>query len=134
MSASNCLFCTLSTNNPNILYQNDSCYVLLDINPLSKGHLLVIPKKHSAYLHEYGNDDLVEILPTIQKIVKCLGLEKYNILQNNGNIQEIFHAHFHVIPVDEEKNKLEIVHNKIDLPEKYVENTVKDLQEKLAKI
>lgn len=129
-----CLFCKLSTGNPNILYENSSCYVILDVCPLSKGHLLVIPRKHGAYLHEYDEQDLKEVLPTIQKIIKCLGLKKYNILQNNGHIQSILHVHFHIVPMTDDDNCLKVNWQHAKIPQDYVKDTIHMLQEKFSKI
>lgn len=83
-------------------------YSFLDIQPTTKGHLLVIPKHHGAKLHNLPDENLADILPVTKKLVKALGLDVdgpdvvpgYNILQNNGRIahQVVDHVHFHLIP------------------------------------
>ncbi|KAG7888940.1 hypothetical protein KL936_003327 [Ogataea polymorpha] len=89
------------------LLETKFSYSFLDIQPTSKGHLLVIPKYHGAMLHNIPDEFLADILPVTKKLVKALGLEVttpdedgYNILQNNGRIahQVVDHVHFHLIP------------------------------------
>ena len=59
-------------------------YAFLDIQPLSRGHTLVIPKEHAAKFHELSDETLADILPVAKKVAKALGVSDYNILQNNG--------------------------------------------------
>ncbi|KAG8843349.1 hypothetical protein FRB96_004081 [Tulasnella sp. 330] len=72
----------------------------MDINPLSKGHSLIIPKFHAEKLHELPDESLTDLLPIAKKIALAIGSPNYNILQNNGEIahQVVKHVHFHVIP------------------------------------
>uniref|UniRef100_A0A6B2LQY8 HIT domain-containing protein n=1 Tax=Arcella intermedia TaxID=1963864 RepID=A0A6B2LQY8_9EUKA len=87
----------------------------MDINPLSPGHILVIPKTHAEKMHELPDANLTEILPLCKKIVNALheqGLN-YNILQNNGKLahQAVDHVHFHIIPRRNTKEGLGIEWN-----------------------
>ncbi|KAL8953000.1 MAG: hypothetical protein Q9222_001115 [Ikaeria aurantiellina] len=66
------------------LFENDRLLAFLDIQPLSLGHALVIPKHHGAKLTDIPDESLTEILPVAKKIAKALNVENYNILQNNG--------------------------------------------------
>jgi len=72
----------------------------MDINPLSDGHVLVIPKYHAVKLHELPADFMAELGPNLVKIAKAIGATDYNILQNNGANahQAVGHVHFHIIP------------------------------------
>lgn len=94
----NCVFCTLHKQGTEIIYETDKTFVLVDRYPLSRGHFLVIPKVHQPYFHLHKPEELSDVLETIGYLVRRFGLEKYNILQNNGNQQSVFHVHFHVIP------------------------------------
>ncbi|THH16163.1 hypothetical protein EW146_g4423 [Bondarzewia mesenterica] len=82
------------------LIETDLSYSFLDAGSLSRGHALIIPKYHAPKLHELPDEYLADALPIAKKIVKALGAENYNILQNNGRIahQVVDHVHFHVIP------------------------------------
>lgn len=97
------------------MIETPKVYSFLDIEPLSKGHILVIPKFHGEKLHDIPDDYLAEILPVTKKLVKALDLEVkglegpgYNVLQNNGKIahQVVGHVHFHLIPKRDEKTGL----------------------------
>jgi histidine triad (HIT) family protein len=86
------------------VYEDDRVFAFLDINPLSKGHTLVVPKESKAYLHELSDESAAAIgrvLPRLcRAVLKATGATAYNILQNNGSAahQAVFHVHFHIIP------------------------------------
>ena len=84
------------------IYEDDIVLVILDVNPRSNGHSLVIPKKHYKDLMEIDNDTLVSIMNTAREMKKLLE-EKLNIdgltlIQNNGDVQEVKHFHLHLKP------------------------------------
>ena len=86
------------------VYEDDHVLAFLDINPLSKGHTLVIPKEAVPTLDMMSDDSAAavgRVLPRIARAVqKATGARAYNILQNNGAAahQVILHVHFHIIP------------------------------------
>ncbi|HHH30659.1 MAG TPA: HIT family protein [Polyangiaceae bacterium] len=86
------------------LYEDDDVLAFLDINPVSKGHCLVIPKEAKATLGELSDEAAAAIgrvLPRLCRAVsKVSGCADYNVLQNNGATahQAVFHVHFHIIP------------------------------------
>ena len=86
------------------VYEDDHVLAFLDVAPLSKGHVLVIPKEATSSLHELSTESgaaLGAALVTVAKaVVKATGATDYNILQNNGvdAHQAVFHVHFHIIP------------------------------------
>ena len=86
------------------VYEDEHVYAFLDINPIARGHTLVIPKEAKPFLHELSDDSAAAIgrvLPRIcRAVLKATGAEHYNVLQNNGAPahQAVFHVHFHIIP------------------------------------
>lgn len=100
-----CIFCKIikGTIPCHKIFETAKTLAFLDINPLSEGHILMIPKMHGERLHQLDEDYLADLLPVASRIArKTLG-EKgidYNILQNNGRLahQEVDHVHFHIIP------------------------------------
>ena len=76
----------------------------LDINPLSTGHTLVIPKEPAITLDALSEESaaaLGRVLPRIcRAVISVTGSKEYNVLQNNGAgaHQAIDHVHFHIIP------------------------------------
>ncbi|KAI0122076.1 HIT-like protein [Daldinia grandis] len=105
-----CIFCKIIKGEiPSFkLFESDKTFAFLDINPLSKGHALVIPKFHGAKLADIPDDQLSEILPVVKKLVAATGATNYNLLQNNGRIahQVVDHVHFHMIPKPNEEQGL----------------------------
>ncbi|NNF05824.1 MAG: HIT family protein [Candidatus Eisenbacteria bacterium] len=99
------------------VYENDLVFAFLDISPLSRGHVLVIPKEPAATLDQLSAESagaLGEALPALcRAVMKATGATAYNILQNNGAEahQAVFHVHFHIIPKVETGEGLGIVWN-----------------------
>ncbi|CAD6589771.1 MAG: Adenosine 5'-monophosphoramidase [Alectoria sarmentosa] len=92
------------------LFESDRVLAFLDIQPLSQGHALVVPKAHGSKLTDIPDDQLEEILPVAKKLAMATGSENYNILQNNGRLahQEVDHVHFHMIPKPNQQEGLGI--------------------------
>jgi histidine triad (HIT) family protein len=86
------------------VYEDEQVFAFLDINPISKGHTLVVPKESKAYLHELSDESAAavgRVLPRLcRAVMKATGATAYNVLQNNGSAahQAVFHVHFHIIP------------------------------------
>jgi len=86
------------------VYEDDKVLAFLDVNPLSRGHTLVIPKEPAETIDRLSDDSAAAIgrvLPRIARAVLAVtGARAYNVLQNNGAAahQAVFHVHFHVIP------------------------------------
>ncbi|KAF9870400.1 HIT domain-containing protein [Colletotrichum karsti] len=109
-SLASCIFCKIIKGEIPCfkLFESDKTLAFLDINPLSRGHALVIPKYHGAKLSDVPDEHLSEILPIVKKLVTASGAEDYNVLQNNGRIahQMVDHVHFHMIPKPNETEGL----------------------------
>ncbi|KAL4820682.1 HIT-like domain-containing protein [Aspergillus spinulosporus] len=107
-----CIFCRIIKGEiPSFkLFESDKVFAFLDIQPLSRGHALVIPKYHGAKLTDIPDDHLTEILPVAKKIAQVTGATDFNVLQNNGRIahQVVDHVHFHMIPKPNEEEGLGI--------------------------
>ncbi len=101
-----CIFCKIVNGElPSwTVYEDEDFKAFLDIEPASKGHVVLIPKNHSANLYELPEEDASRILlvakkvgAALQRALPCDGL---NVLQNNGEYagQTVFHYHIHLIP------------------------------------
>lgn len=110
-----CLFCTLSKNKANIIYENESIYVIMDRFPVSDRHFLIIPKIHSSLLHENDDASLTEMILTAKKLALLFKMKKYNLLQNNINEQIINHTHLHLIECNETGRFKSAMNSKIEL-------------------
>jgi histidine triad (HIT) family protein len=86
------------------VYEDDKVLAFLDINPLSTGHTLVIPKEPAETMDELSDESaaaLGRVLPRIcRAVIAATGVREYNVLENNGRgaHQAIAHVHFHIIP------------------------------------
>lgn len=83
-----CIFCKIIRGQiPSFkIYEDDKVFSFLDINPLSEGHCLIIPKYHAEKLHELPPEEMSSFGSALVKISKAIGATDYNILQNNGKI------------------------------------------------
>ena len=99
-----CIFCKIIKGEiPSYtIYEDETVKVFMDINPISKGHLLVIPKVHYTNLIDIDNetlskiDDIIrEIYPKLKEKLGCEGLTR---MQNNELGQDVKHYHMHLIP------------------------------------
>jgi histidine triad (HIT) family protein len=86
------------------VYEDANVLAFLDINPVSRGHLLVIPKEPVATVDQLSDDAAAAIgrvLPRLSRaVLAATGATAFNILQNNGALahQAVLHVHFHIIP------------------------------------
>src|SRR4051812_26906058 len=86
------------------IYEDDAVLAFLDVNPLSRGHTLVIPKEPAETLDQLSDGAaaaLGRVLPRIARAVLAVtGARAFNVLQNNGASahQAVLHVHFHIIP------------------------------------
>ena len=100
-----CLFCAIINGDipSKKVYEDDSCYAFLDINPQAPVHCLVVPKAHIASADEINaanSGAVAAIFTAIPKIAKELGLENgYRIVSNIGDdgCQSVKHLHFHIL-------------------------------------
>lgn len=102
-----CIFCQiLSGNLPvSMVYQDEFCSAFMDINPVTPGHVLVIPNQHAVGLSDLPEKDGEHIFAIAQKIAKrikqsSLRCEGINLFLADGQAagQEVFHVHLHVFP------------------------------------
>ena len=101
-----CIFCSIINKEipASIIYETENVISFLDINPMTKGHSLVVPKNHFKSLEDIPENIWNELLIAFRKISnaikKGLNATGYNILLNQGKTswQEIEHIHFHILP------------------------------------
>jgi histidine triad (HIT) family protein len=101
-----CIFCKIVSNEiPTVkVYEDDRVLAFMDINPLSEGHLLIIPKAHAATIHEIAEADFLAVMSATRKLAaavkKALNPEGINLLQLNGKAanQVVPHLHVHIVP------------------------------------
>lgn len=103
---SSCVFCKIIKGvSPAFkIYEDDICLCILDVNPLSPGHSLIIPKGHFSCLEATPPSVIGAMcskVPVISNaVMKATGCDSFNLLVNNGAAagQVIYHTHIHIIP------------------------------------
>ena len=101
-----CIFCKIIDGEiPAIKILDEELVVaFMDINPSSKGHMLVVPKNHAENIFEIPESDLVALMKAVKRcakaVKKALNAEGITILQLNGKASDqiVPHLHIHVIP------------------------------------
>lgn len=103
---SDCLFCAIASGAiPSAaVHEDERTLAFLDIQPLQRGHALVIPKAHAAKLEDADPADAAAVMQTAQRLVaplcRAVGAMDATIAINNGPDagQEVGHLHLHIVP------------------------------------
>lgn len=99
-----CIFCKIAKGEcPSYtIYEDDIVKAFLDINPLSNGHTLIIPKKHFKELDDIDEKTITHIMMVSKKVKSILedklDMDGVTLIQNNGKPQEVKHFHLHLKP------------------------------------
>jgi histidine triad (HIT) family protein len=101
-----CLFCKIVARDlaATVVREDERTVAFMDINPATRGHLLVVPREHSKDLLEIADDDLAACAAAARDLAALvgerLGADGVNLLNSCGRAawQTVFHFHLHVIP------------------------------------
>lgn len=101
-----CIFCRIVKGELPCtkVYEDDAVLAFMDIGPIIKGHVLVVPKAHYATLPEVPVELAARVMVVVQKVaaalMSALSADGVNVHQSNGSCagQVVPHVHFHVIP------------------------------------
>ena len=101
-----CIFCKIINKEipGHILFENEHVLAFLDISQTTKGHTLVIPKKHVEDDFSMTEEDMAHVFSVVPKIANALkttfNADGMNIVNNNKPVagQTVFHYHVHLIP------------------------------------
>lgn len=101
MEKENCIFCKIINNKipAEKVYENENFMALMDIKPVSDGHILIIPKKHIVWMQEADDEIISKIFVLTKKLM--LSLKKTtgcDFVQESVVGEEIPHFHIHLIP------------------------------------
>ena len=87
--------------------ENDNCLAFLDINPMVKGHTLVIPKREEDYIFDLSDNELADLHLFAKKV--AIAIKAAYPCQRIGVAvlgMEVPHAHIHLIPLQKESDML----------------------------
>ncbi|VVC02472.1 HIT domain protein [Candidatus Bilamarchaeum dharawalense] len=100
----NCIFCKIKDKQiPSFeIWSDDKFYAFLDINPISPGHTLLIPKQHVDYLFDIDEKQYSELFMTARKLAPMLkrgtGAKRIGIIVEGFLVP---HAHIHLVPLNQ---------------------------------
>ena len=125
-----CIFCKIIKGElpSKTVYEDDLIKVIMNINPATDGHLLVLPKEHYTNIMDINDQVLMHSIKTIREnlysnLKEALGCEGLTIAENNDLGQEIKHFHLHLIPRYKDDN--------IEFP---IANDIKEVDEIFKKL
>jgi histidine triad (HIT) family protein len=106
VSDPDCIFCKILAGEipSRIVAEDERTVTFMDINPATRGHMLVIPRTHSRNLLDIEEADLEAVIVSAQRAARRandrLGCDGVNLLNSCGRAawQTVFHFHIHVIP------------------------------------
>ena len=102
--------------------EDEYYYAFLDINPLVKGHTLVIPKREVDYIFDLTDEELAGLVLFAKKVAKKIG-ESIECKKVGMTVMglEVPHAHIHLIPMNSEKD-MNFSNKKLELtPEEFID-------------
>ena len=121
-----CIFCKIINGDipSKTIHEDENIKVIMDINPKTNGHLLVLPQTHYENLFDIDDNILLEIINYIRNnynyLKERLNCEGLTIAQNNGYGQDVKHFHIHLIPrYNDDKIDLTKYEKTIDIDEIY---------------
>ncbi len=110
----------------------DNFWIVCDVHPLTKGHILIMPKKHLSCIAEYPEEVLKEFVTLYQKFSHFIKITYGSISSfEHGKIgQTVFHSHVHILPfkgsphdiIPEGNNNITLIHNFSDLLRAYAKD------------
>lgn len=109
--------------------EDENFFAFLDINPLVKGHTLVIPKKEIDYIFDLSDEDLANMHVFSKKVARAI--EKAIPCQRVGVSvigMEVPHAHIHLIPINKESDMI-ISNPRVKLTDEEFKTIAKDINE-----
>jgi diadenosine tetraphosphate (Ap4A) HIT family hydrolase len=136
-----CVFCAIATGEAAAIriYEDDSYLAILDIRPFTRGHTLVIPKKHSVDLTDTPAETLAGMITIGQRIARAARASELadatNVGINDGRaaFQTVSHIHLHVRP-RRDGDKLSVAKGLLLRRDPDREATGRTLREALARI
>ena len=128
-----CIFCKIIANESpsSKVYEDENVLAILDLSQTTKGHTIVMPKKHYANILEIPGDELAYLIQKVQEIAKNLinklNAKGFNIIVNTNEAagQSVMHLHIHIIPRYDENDGLKV---------EYIANDKADLEAVLREI
>ena len=105
--SNSCVFCEMVSENTytGLIYEDKKLFVIPTLEPVNKGHILIIPKKHAPSIDDLDEKTVGQSMVLAKKLSAAIRKSKFkcegiNIFLADGESagQEVFHFHLHVYP------------------------------------
>ncbi|AIO18269.1 HIT-like protein [Candidatus Izimaplasma bacterium HR1] len=134
-----CIFCNIRAGKiPSYkVYEDDNVLAFLDITQGTKGHTLIIPKKHVKNVYELDEQTAMNIFKVVPRLAKAINKAfspiGLNIISNNDQpLQSVFHFHIHLIPrYEDDGMELSTINNYGKFNSEYFNNLVNSIKKEL---
>ena len=99
-----CVFCKISNDElpSELVYSDDKAIAFLDIEPLTRGHAMIIPRRHVKTIGELSDEEASGLMPVVKRVIRkieqALQPDGFTIGVNHNVGQAVPHLHIHVIP------------------------------------
>jgi len=113
------------------ILEDEKFFSFLDINPMTKGHVLVIPREETDYYFDLDDTTLAEMTVFAKKVAKAM--KKAILCERIGVMvlgMEVPHAHIHLIPINKESD-MNLSNPRIKLTQEEFEKIAEDIRRQL---
>ncbi len=134
----NCLFCKIIKKeiSAEVIYEDSASMAILDVNPRSPGHAMILPKSHAENILDLADEEIGDVFKAVKKVTvilsESLKPDGFTIGINHGKVSEqaIDHLHIHVLPrwLGDGGGS---IHSVVDNPPK---ETLKEIKNKIINI
>lgn len=110
------------------IYEDEKFFAFLDINPMAKGHTLLIPKAEVDYIFDIDDDTLSEMTKVAKKIANAI--QKAISCRRVGMMViglEVPHAHIHLIPIQKEGD-MNLSNKRVEISEDEFATTAENIK------
>jgi histidine triad (HIT) family protein len=98
-----CIFCNIASGRLEAkkVWEDEKHLAFLDLEPISEGHLLLVPKKHSDYIFDLADDEYLNLFAVAKKIAgplkQAMGAKRIGIIVEGFGVP---HVHIHLVPIN----------------------------------
>lgn len=132
-----CIFCQIIEGEipSHTVYEDDETYAFLDVNPLTRGHTLVIPKAHHERLNDMSSEEAASVFGVVNDLVPAVeegvAAPASTVAVNNGEQagQEVPHVHWHIVPrfPEDGSHAIHVMFDGVDLEQAEMETIAEDI-------
>ena len=134
MIKNNCELCQAQHENYRLIKKTNNSFCIINVEPLVQGHLMILPKKHTASFEELDKEQLADLMKLTEEI-KDLLKQKYKkyplILLNTGKHKTQEHIHIHIWPSKGGLRDLVSKYEKVPKRKKITKQELKRMKEKI---